>query len=267
MPQPSDSSAKILLFAFIFSVLVHILFFITLPTGFYSQDSITDQPRKIIRVARIRPEQGQLVDITDQKHDTTEQVETNYLSDRNRKVEKQTRSLNITRQQNQSTNTKSKEQTVEKKSKYSLNLTDRTLRNLAEESGPTVMNQSMTSNYLPEITIGDETLLNTKEFAFNSFYIRMKHEIEGFWNPVQSANQNRSLHGRYITTIHVVLDSEGYLIQANIIKSSGFVPLDQEAVQAINKASPFPNPPKEVLGEDEKIRMNWSFIFDKTSFM
>ena len=95
----------------------------------------------------------------------------------------------------------------------------------------------------------------------------MKREIEGFWHPDRVIPQNQAMHGTYITTINVILDDKGDLIQANVIKSSGLNNLDLEAKRAIETASPFPNPPKELLNEDQKIRVNWSFIFDRTTIM
>ena len=236
---------------------------------FSSSDTLPkpSEREKVIRVRKIPVKDGQIVDLQDDKSITKDSVETDSLSDKNRQVDKQTRSLNITRQENQSATTPQTPVESEKKSKYKLDLSDKTLQKVAEKSGQPVLNQSMTSNYLPESTIGNETLLNTKEFAFHTFYIRMKREIEGFWHPDRTLGQNQALHGTYITTITVVLDAGGYLIQANVIKSSGINSLDFEAKQAIEKASPFPNPPKELLSEDQKIRVNWNFIFDRSSLM
>lgn len=265
--ERGHSSGKILVWALVFSLLMHVLFFVSFPTTFYAEDHLEKPTReRIIRVQRIKPDEGQLVDIQDQLHETTEAVDTNYLSDRNRKVEKQTRSINITKQQNQSTNNTNDQQAVEKKSKYSLNLSDRAIQNLTEKNGQIAFNQSLTSNYLPEITIGNETLLNTKEFAFNAFYIRMKRDVEGFWHPSRIFNQNSSLHGTYITTLTVILDQEGYLVQKPIIlKSSGIPGLDQEASQSIEQASPFLNPPEELFKGEDQLRMNWSFIFNASN--
>lgn len=266
-PKPSKN---ILLGAFLFSLLIHLLLFTSLPTGFLQNSSLSpsDLKNHVIRIKKIPiKDNGQIVDLNDETHVTDETVETDYLSDKNRKVEKQTRSLQITRQQNQSTPRQTATNPLENTSKMKLSLSDKTLQKIAEKGGQPILNQSMTSNYLPEISIGNDTLLNTKEFAFHTFYIRMKREIEGFWHPDRVLTTNQALHGTYITSVTVVLDDQGYLIQTYIYKSSGINQLDHEAVNAIEKASPFPNPPKELLSDDNKVRVNWNFIFDRTSFM
>lgn len=265
-----DHSKTILGAAFVASLLVHLLFFSSFPLQLMSAPSTVNEPlsERMIRVKRIPPkEQGKLVDIQDEKSVTDQSVDTDYLSDRNRKVEKQTRSLNITRQENQSANNQQSTGEIQKKSKYNLEISDRKLQAITEKGGPNKMFHSMTSNYLPEITIGNETLLNTKEFAFNAFYIRMKREIENFWHPDRSLMQNQALHGTYITSITVILDDQGELLDTYIYKSSGIPSLDMEAVRAIEQASPYPNPPKELLMDDKKIRVNWNFIFDRSRLM
>ncbi len=95
----------------------------------------------------------------------------------------------------------------------------------------------------------------------------MKREIEGFWHPDRVIIQNQFLHGTYITTMNVVLNEDGYILQVSLLKTSGIPALDAEAKTAIEQASPFPNPPKELLGEDQKIRVNWNFIFDRSMRM
>ena len=264
-----DHSRTVLGWAFVISLFIHLLFFSSFPTHFTSMSRLESEPtpERMIRVKRIPQKEGKIVDIQDDKSITQDTVDTDYLSDRNRKVEQQTRSLNVTRQENQSADIRQSTGDVEKKSKYKLDLSDKTLRTITEKSGPAKMFQSMTSNYLPEITIGSETLLNTKEYAFHTFYIRMKREIENFWHPDRSVAQNQALHGTYITSITVILDDQGDLLDTFIYKSSGIPALDQEAVRAIEQASPYPNPPKELLMEDKRIRVNWNFIFDRTSFM
>ena len=268
--EKATSSRNIFALAFLASVIIHVLFFTTLPAQLFSSSNAVQSPfkNKVIRVKRIPPKDlGQIVDIQDDKSVTQDSVETDYLSDKNRRVEKQTRSVNVTREQNQATSSPQTAKPLEKKSKYKLDLSDKAVQQLAQKSGPPIMSQTSMSNYLPEITIGSETLLNTKEFAFHAFYIRMKREIEGFWRPDQAVNPALQIHGTYVTTVNVVLDEQGYLIQAKVIRPSGIEGLDQAAAQAIEKASPFPNPPKELLNDDGRIRVNWNFIFDRTGLM
>jgi|JI10StandDraft_1071094.scaffolds.fasta_scaffold284164_2 TonB family protein len=265
-----DHSKYILGGAFLFSLFLHLLFFTSFPLRLFETSPAIDSTPKerIIRVKNIPTNKdGRIVDLNDEKYVTKDSVETDYLSDKNRKVDKQTRSLNVTRQQNQSMNKPATLDESEKTSKYKLDLSDKTLQKIAEKGGQPILNQSMTSNYLPEISIGSETLLNTKEFAFHTFYIRMKREIEGFWHPDRALSVNQAMHGTYITSVTVVLDEQGYLIQTHIYKSSGIVQLDKEAIDSIEKASPFPNPPKELMSDDKRIRVNWNFIFDRTSLM
>ena len=264
------SPGKIFWIALIFSIFMHILLFFAFPRHFFStpETSSVNPSEKIIRVKQFKQDQdGQIVDVQDQKHITKDAVDTNYLSDKNRKVDKQTRSIEVTKQQNQSMTSKTDQQSIEKPSKYSLNLSDNALNKLTakNETQQMSINQSLSSNYLPDITIGGETLLNTKEFAFNAFYIRMKRDIEGFWRPAIALTQNPHLNGTYVTVLTIVLDDEGYLAQKLVVaRSSGIPDLDQEAIRSVEKASPFLNVPKELLQENGLLSVNFGFIFDST---
>jgi len=46
-------------------------------------------------------------------------------------------------------------------------------------------------------------------------------------------------------TVSFIVASNGYATEIHLVKSSGFMALDQNAVDAVKKASPFPKPPSE----------------------
>ena len=55
------------------------------------------------------------------------------------------------------------------------------------------------------------------------------------------------------------LDLRGHLTKVVLIESSGFAFFDNWGLEAVKKASPFPNPPHE-LARNGKITINWRFI-------
>lgn len=60
-----------------------------------------------------------------------------------------------------------------------------------------------------------------------------------------------------MTVLEITLDNAGNVTAAEIKNSSGVFYLDDEAVHAFKKASPFPNPPKILFAEKDK----FSFMF------
>lgn len=117
------------------------------------------------------------------------------------------------------------------------------------------------SNYLPEIEVGDETLLNTREYVFASFYVRMKRQMEAFWNPQAIIYSGRLKHNQYITVVTIILEPDGKVKSARLAQTSGDIELDRAALYAVNKGAPYLNPPMALVGPDGYIQIpNWHFI-------
>jgi TonB family protein len=125
-----------------------------------------------------------------------------------------------------------------------------------------------TSDYLKDVKEGSQTLLNTKEFAFFSYYQRVRQQLESFWEPGLRDQIKKMLdRGRHIasdkehaTHLLVILNGEGMITQIKIIETSGYVDLDQAAINAFNRAGPFPNPPKGMVEADGTVKVEWEFV-------
>ncbi|MEE3080261.1 MAG: energy transducer TonB, partial [Bdellovibrionota bacterium] len=63
---------------------------------------------------------------------------------------------------------------------------------------------------------------------------------------------------KYLTSVRVVLDGKGKIIDVLIRDSSGISELDEAAIESFNKAGPFPNPPKGMLRND-RAAIEWGF--------
>lgn len=123
------------------------------------------------------------------------------------------------------------------------------------------------------IKFGDFTALNTDRHLFYSFYSRMEEKIRGRWVAYARAavyNSPAEFHrprGKSVwtTKLEVVLDSEGRFEKAILLETSGSRALDSAPVQAFKEAYQFPNPPKEMIGEDGKIHISYAFSVNITS--
>ena len=117
------------------------------------------------------------------------------------------------------------------------------------------------SNYLPEIAYGDETILNTREYAFSSFFVRMKRQMEVNWDPIGALGRHPYRREEFVTELKIVLRADGYLEQLVLLTPSGVGPLDREAMNAVRKGAPFLNPPQQLVGPDGLIEIGpWRFI-------
>jgi TonB family protein len=119
-----------------------------------------------------------------------------------------------------------------------------------------------------DVDEGEKTLLNTIEWQHAAFFNRVKHAVEQYWHP-QEEYRRRDPTGKIYgykdreTILRVVLNPDGTLYRVWIMKSCQVGFLDEEAVEAIHQAAPFPNPPPGL--KDKKtglIHFTFGFILE-----
>lgn len=127
---------------------------------------------------------------------------------------------------------------------------------------------SSTSDYLKDLAPGAETMLNTKEYKYFSYYQRIRKQLEQYWEPGLKQRlkamfeRGRSLaeDHEHATRVLVVLDKEGTITKVLVENTSGLLDLDQSAVDAFNRAGPFPNPPQGMVDNDGTVKVEWEFV-------
>jgi TonB family protein len=123
------------------------------------------------------------------------------------------------------------------------------------------------NDYIKDVPKGEETMLNSKEFRYATFFNRVKRGVSDHWNPGEVYLRHDpygNIYGvkdRY-TVLNVVLNSDGGLSDVSVAHSSGGGYLDDEAGHAFQLASPFPNPPQGLLENDGLIRFQFGFFFE-----
>jgi protein TonB len=127
---------------------------------------------------------------------------------------------------------------------------------------------SATDDYLPHIAIGANTLLNTREYKYASFYERIREKLNHQWKTfVRSEMEGlyiqgvRQIEGERITKLRIELDQNGHVSKISKYGSAGYRELDRAAIKAFEVAGPFSNPPKELLeGKDLRVSIDWHFV-------
>lgn len=117
---------------------------------------------------------------------------------------------------------------------------------------------------LKDLPKGDGTYLNTREFLFAGFFNRMKQAVAAKWDPNgrlrQKDPQGRRFAGIDRTTVLMVtIDTDGALKDVYVAKSSGLDFLDAEAMEAVHRAAPFPNPPQGLFGGEPYFQFPYGF--------
>ena len=117
--------------------------------------------------------------------------------------------------------------------------------------------------------MGAETHLNTREFLYYSYFNRIKKKLRQHWEPIIFAKvRSLAKQGRFLassgdkdTRVVLVLDETGLIRKVQVITTSGVEDIDEAAVDALNEASQFPNPPKDLV-RDGFVTLTWNFILE-----
>ena len=129
--------------------------------------------------------------------------------------------------------------------------------------------QSSISTYHPGIRVADITALNTDKgsLQYYTFHLRLREQLRFRWITLLEkiiSGASPSILKRMgrvprVTTLEVILDSNGDYIGAILVQSSNEKLLDFAAKNSFKKAAPFVNPPEDMVEEDGHIYLPFSF--------
>jgi protein TonB len=156
---------------------------------------------------------------------------------------------------------------------------NKNLQKNLDESGPQntgeppvgSMNPSQTDDYIKDAEKGVETLVNAREFKYFSYYSRIRRQLSQYWEPlvrekfkkIYRMGRAPAAESRDRTTkLMIVLNSTGNLVKIQVLADSGILDLDDAAIEAFQKAAPFPNPPNGIVEGDGMVRIRWDFILE-----
>ncbi len=271
---------KVLLFLLI-SLLLHGTLAVLLDLGrrWATEREVREVTIEIIDIPQKRANKDstkhQVVE-TELKHETKESAPDAYLSEKNQIVREQTRAARTApfvvgrpgaakgKAEKRSPPGKS---TLRDLSELALKPNLKPLGHLNPQMQEGALSSS-TNDYLKNVKAGSQTLLNTKEYAFFSFYQRVRRQLEQYWEPgLRKRLLNMVARGRYLaserehaTRLLVTMNVVGTITNVQVEDTSGILDLDQAAVDAFNRAGPFPNPPHGMMDQDGKVRVEWEFI-------
>ena len=122
--------------------------------------------------------------------------------------------------------------------------------------------------YIKGMKTGDVSALNTKEFVFYSYFNRMRNQLDQLWpsllreqyQRIYKTGRKLASNTDYTTRTLVTLNAKGEIEKVQLLEESGTINLDQAALDALNKAGPYPNPPKGLVDESGHVEIQWQFI-------
>jgi protein TonB len=242
--------------------------------------STREKNNEPLEISQLTPEQlkkfeEQIVETEKLNNEVDPNAE--YLSDHNQKADKQTKSARIDDFKKganaQPPKAAKKEKAQDQKQAEDDVLAENTKKDWKELSLKDLsISQEMSApgasdDKLENVQQGDQTILSTREFRYFSYYHRIKELLRQHWKPNIEARvykmweRGRQLSSSELTTkVLVLLSEQGAVRKISKVSGSGVPELDEAAVEAFEKAAPFPNPPKGIIDSDGFVRIRWDFI-------
>lgn len=123
------------------------------------------------------------------------------------------------------------------------------------------------NDYIEDVPLGDMTALNAVEYKYFGFYHRIRQQLEQHWGTsLKEQVENLYRMGRKIasgqdkiTSLRITIDHKGRIMDVHVQGSSGVSELDKAAIEAFNRAGPFPNPPTGML-QGGMAEIEWGFV-------
>jgi TonB family protein len=197
-----------------------------------------------------------------------------YLSDKNRQTNEERSAKNPGRLQTAATTVQRKADSRPKR----VVLSDLGVK-LAQQAKKTFEQQRNWANqntgeaiqggeYIKGLREGEVSALNTKEFIFYSYYERVRQQLDQAWQPrlreeilkIYRLGRKLAHDTDYITRTVVTLNDQGEVVRVRMVGSSGTIDLDQIAIDALNRAGPYPNPPQGLINSSRQVEIRWDFI-------
>ena len=244
------------------------------------------QPKEEIPIEVPQPEQdqGQIVDLPDP---TVEEkpVEADYLAEKSRTVEKETRVDEYRINPEVLAEQYSEDDTLQFEDVMDMNATEASTGATAgndkfrpEEHGvlaalpspytktnkdglqkpvPSSSTQSQRAgapnNDLLNEELGSAVKLNTHEYQYASYMNQIRRLVNFYWNQQLQNVREPLTKPNYRTVVDVVIDSQGNLYAIDVLQGSGVQALDSCVVTAFHIAGPYPPPPPQLVEKDGRV--------------
>ncbi len=126
--------------------------------------------------------------------------------------------------------------------------------------------RSAIENYVPSVKLGNQTALNTARVPFASYINRVHNRIHPIFAGqfLGSLDQLPASHplrqpGLSTSLEIVVSQLEGRLVRMGVVKSSGVMAFDLNALDSVHRAAPFGPAPREITSPDGNVYLHWEF--------
>lgn len=119
-------------------------------------------------------------------------------------------------------------------------------------------------NYVPDVRSGNQTALNAAASPFAEYIAAVHRKLhrsfaDRFLASLPTYSNNPLSDTTLMTKMEIILNRNGSVHRVGIVRTSGFLPYDYGAFNAIMRAQPYPAAPESILSGDGRVYFHWAF--------
>jgi len=114
--------------------------------------------------------------------------------------------------------------------------------------------------FVERLKRGEELKTNAYGLDYGQYYLRMRERLQQRWKPQPTVVPAMYNYNEIRVTVAIVLNSQGELVDLEVLAPSFFPKYDQAAIDAFKEAAPFPNPPRSIVQDDGKVYVQWAMV-------
>ena len=129
--------------------------------------------------------------------------------------------------------------------------------------------RSAIENYVSSVKPGNQTSLNTAAVPFATYLNAMHNRIhpifaDSFLASLDNLPPSHVLNDQHLVTrLEIVLTPNGHILKMGVVKTSGVTAFDIAALDSVQRASPFGQPPSAIVSRDGNVYLHWEFHRDE----
>lgn len=123
--------------------------------------------------------------------------------------------------------------------------------------------RSAIENFVPNVRPGNQTALNAAASPFADYltdvHRRIHSEFAERFIPNLPSNMGEFADRGLMTNLEIIINQDGSIHRVGVVQTSGYLPFDYGAFEAVMRGQPYPAAPSSILSGDGRVYMHWAF--------
>jgi hypothetical protein len=118
-------------------------------------------------------------------------------------------------------------------------------------------------NYIPGVRSGNQTALNAAASPFAEYlaevHRRIHRQFADHFLPSLPVNLGELADRSLVTKLELIFNGDGTMHRVGVVETSGYLPFDYGAFEAVMRGQPYPAAPDSIKSGDGRVYVRWAF--------